>query len=213
MLRHTVHLAKRAGMRGGRDVLVAVDKHLIPRFDVGRMLFLVFAARKNGTNRFEAYATMQIVAGPINAVLDCEIHPRHGQRGFVCRFVHILDGYEIHPRLMLVDREFFAVDVMLALNGLDKRFLMPATKKPGIKRAVLEHHRGRRAVVSSYAMRTPWASRSRTGWSYRGSKSDPRWGTTSRKGGATRREQVTRRSWRCTWCLPPTLTLHACGAR
>ena len=49
---------------------------------------------------------------------------------------------------MLVDREF-AVDIMLALNGLGKKFLMPATKTPGIKKAILEHHRGRRAAVSA----------------------------------------------------------------
>ena len=54
---------------------------------------------------------------------------------------------------MLVDREFFAVDIMLALNGLGKKFLMPATKTPGIKKAILEHHRGRRAAVSAYVMR------------------------------------------------------------
>ncbi|MCG8531376.1 MAG: transposase [Desulfovibrionales bacterium] len=154
MLGHTVHLAKRAGMRGGGDVLVAIDKHLIPRFDVGSMLFLVFAARKGGTNRFEAYATMQVVAGPINAVLDCVKFTRGMDNvDFVRRFVHIMDRYKIRPRLLLVDREFFAVDVMQALNGLGKRFLMPATKTPGIKRAILEHHRGKRDAVSSYVMR------------------------------------------------------------
>ena len=63
MLGHTIHLAKRAGMRGGGDVLVATDKYLIPRFDVGNMLFLVFAAQKNDTNRSEAYTMMQAMAG------------------------------------------------------------------------------------------------------------------------------------------------------
>ena len=154
MLGHTVHLAKRAGMRGGGDVLVAIDKHLIPRFDAGSMLFLVFAARKNGTNRFEAYATMQVVAGPINAILDCVKFTRDMDNvDFVRRFVHILGRYRIRPRLLLVDREFFAVDVMLALSGLGKKFFMPAAKTPGIKRAILEHHRGRRAAVSTYVMR------------------------------------------------------------
>ena len=154
MLGHTVHLAKRAGMRGGQDVLVAIDKHLIPRFDAGSMPFPVFSARKNGTNGSGAYATMQVVAGPINAILDCVKFTRDMDNvDFVRRFVHILDGYGIRPRLMLVDREFFAVDVMLALNGLGKKFLMPATKTPGIKKAILEHHRGRRAAVSAYVMR------------------------------------------------------------
>jgi len=151
---HTVHLAKKAGMRGGGDVPVATDKHLIPRFDAGSMLFPVFAARKNGTNRFEACATMQVVAGPVNAVLDCIKFTRDMDNvDFVRRFVHILDRYGIRPRLMPVDREFFAVDIMLALNGLGRRFLMPATKTPGIKKAILEHHRGRRAAVSPYVMR------------------------------------------------------------
>lgn len=154
MLGRTVRLAKEAGMRGGGDVLVAIDKHLIPRFDAGSMLFLVFSARKNGTNRFEAYATMQVVAGPINAILDCAKFTRDMDNvDFVRRFVHILDRYKIRPRLMLVDREFFAVDIMLALNGLGKKFLMPAVKNDRIKRAILEHHAGKRAAVSSYVMR------------------------------------------------------------
>ncbi len=154
MLDHTVHLAKRAGMRGGGDVLVAVDKHLIPRFDIGNMISLIFSARKNGTNKFEAYATMQVVAGPVNAVLDCARVTRGTDNvDFVRRFVHILDRHKIRPRLMLVDREFFAVDVMLALNGMRRKFLMPAVKTAGIKRAVLEHHRGKREAVSAYVMK------------------------------------------------------------
>lgn len=155
MLDRTIHLARRAGMRArGRDVLVAIDKHLIPRFDAGGMMSLIFSARKNGTNKFEAYATMQVVAGPINAVLDCARVTRGTDNvDFVRRFGHILERYGIRPRLVLVDREFFAVDVMLALNGMRKRFLMPAVKTLGIKRAVLEHHSGARAAVSAYVMK------------------------------------------------------------
>ena len=114
----------------------------------------MFAARKNGTNRFEAYATMQVVAGPINAILDCVKFTRGMDNvDFVRRFVHILDRYGIRPRLLLVDREFFAVDIMLALDGLGKKFLMPAVKNKGIKKAILEHHCKKRAAVSSYVMR------------------------------------------------------------
>ena len=43
---------------------------------------------------------------------------------------------------MLVGREFFAAGETLALNAPDKRFLMPATKPPGIKKAAPEHRRG-----------------------------------------------------------------------
>ena len=33
--------------------MVAIDKHMIPRHDVGNMLHLVFSKRKGGTNKFE----------------------------------------------------------------------------------------------------------------------------------------------------------------
>ncbi len=151
---HTVRMAKRAGMRGGGDVPVAADKRLIPRFDMGSMISLIFSARKNGTDRFEAYAAMQAVAGPVNAVPDCARFARGTDNAdFMRRFVHILDRRKIRPRLVPVDREFFAVDVMPAPNGLRKRFLMPAVKTSGIKRAVPEHHRGKRAAVPQYAMK------------------------------------------------------------
>ena len=111
MLGHTVHLAKRAGMRGGQDVPVAIDKHPMPRFDAGGMPFLVFSARKNGTNRFEAYATMQVVAGPINAILDCVKFTRDMDNvDFVRRFVHILGCvrivYSCKPRRLIADWEW-----------------------------------------------------------------------------------------------------------
>ncbi len=151
---HAVHLAKKFGMRGGGDVPVAIDKRLIPRFDAGDMLSVIFSARKNGTNRFEAYAAMQVVAGPINAVPDCARFTRGMDNAdFMRRFVHILDRHKIRPRLIPADREFFAADVMPAPNNPRKKFLMPAVKTAGIKKAILEHHGGKRAAVSAYMMR------------------------------------------------------------
>ena len=52
---------------------------------------------------------MQVVAGPVNAVPDCVKFTRDmDSEDFVRRFVHILDRHKIRPRLLLVDREFFA---------------------------------------------------------------------------------------------------------
>lgn len=93
---------------------------------------------------------MQAAAGPINAVLDCARFTHDmDNMDFVRRFLHILDRYGIRPRLLLADREFFVVDIMLAPNGLNRRFLLPAAKTHGIKKAILEQggKLGRRHAV------------------------------------------------------------------
>lgn len=115
-------------------MLGAIDKQLISRFDAGCVMLLIFLARKKDTNRFEMYGTMQIVES-INSILYCAKRIRDtGNVDFVRRFVYILDRYGIRLRLMRVDREFVTTDVMQALNGLNKRFLMPAIRPSGSKR-------------------------------------------------------------------------------
>ena len=51
-------------MRGAGTCWVQ-QTSMMPQFGAGCM-FLIFAARNNGTNRFEACTTIQAVTGPIN---------------------------------------------------------------------------------------------------------------------------------------------------
>ncbi len=157
MLRRTVRIAGRGGEGGmarAGPMLVAIDKHLIPRHDRNNMLHLVYSKIKGGTNRFECYATMQAVAGSINAVLDCVPVTRDcSDVDFVRRFVNTLRKCRVKARLLLMDREFYSTDVMLALNESHSKFLMPAVKNAGIKRAVTDYHNGRIGAVSRYTMR------------------------------------------------------------
>ena len=154
MIRRTVRLAKRRGMGRTGNALVAIDKHLIGRFDRDNMGHLIYSAWKNGTNRFEAYATVQVVAEPVNAVLDC-VRVTRGSPDvdFVRKFVQILRDYGIRARLVLLDREFYSVDVMNALSASGSRYLMPAVKNGGIKRAIMEYHHGLRGAASRYVMK------------------------------------------------------------
>ena len=154
MVRRTVRLAKKRGMGRRGGVLVAIDKHLIGRFDRDNMEHLVYSARKNGTDRFEAYATMQVVAGRVNAVLDCARVVRGSfDVDFVRKFVQTLRDYRIRARLVLLDREFYSVDVMNALSASGNRYLMPAVKNAGVKRAIEECHHGLRNAASWYVMK------------------------------------------------------------
>lgn len=154
MIRRTVRLAKKRGMGRTGDALVAIDKHLIGRFDRDNMGHLIYSAWKNGTKRFEAYATLQVVAGPVNAVLDCARVTRDtSDVDFVREFVHTLRDCRIRARTILLDREFCSVDIMNALSASGNRYLMPAVKTGGIRKAIEEHHHGLRNAVSWYVMR------------------------------------------------------------
>ena len=62
-------LPGRAGT--GEEVLVAIDKYLIPRHSRDNMMHLARSKPKDGTSKLECYATMQVVAEPVAAVLEC----------------------------------------------------------------------------------------------------------------------------------------------
>ncbi len=61
MLRQTSRPAIKAIIHK-TDTRVAIDKHLIPRYDKGNLAYLIRSKSYKGTTKFEAYATMQIVA-------------------------------------------------------------------------------------------------------------------------------------------------------
>ena len=154
MMERTVRLAKKSGMGRTGNVLVAIDKHLIGRFDKDNMGRPIYSAWKNGTNKFEAYATVQVVAERVNAVLDCvRVTRGSSDVDFVRKFVRTLRDYKIRARLVLLDREFYSVDVMNALSASGNRYLMPAVKNRGIKTAIMEHHHGLRGAVSRHVMK------------------------------------------------------------
>ena len=53
---------------------------------------------------------------------------------------------------VLLDRWFFSAGVIQTLNLYGKAFIMPATKGPGIKKAIMEHANKKRPAVSEYIM-------------------------------------------------------------
>ena len=59
----------------------------------------------------------------------------------------------IKPGLMLLDREFYAVDVMQILNVAGITFLMPAVKSSGIKKAIIEYVQSQRGSISKYVLK------------------------------------------------------------
>ena len=93
---------------------------------------------------------MQCIA-PVSVQLGC--YPvSNGKQN--AKFVRKLlrDGAKnsIKVGLVLLDREFFSVGVIHQLKQKQLKFLMPAVKTPGIKKAILQHVDGNRKSVSEY---------------------------------------------------------------
>jgi IS4 transposase len=64
----------------------------------------------------------------------------------------LLEGLPRKPRLLLLDRGFYSVDVVSALKSTGLHFLMPAPRTLGIKRACEAFERGELPALSRYTM-------------------------------------------------------------
>ncbi|MCG8530438.1 MAG: transposase [Desulfovibrionales bacterium] len=155
MVSETARLAIREGVySGGRGATVGIDKHLIGRYDRNNMRHLAYSEPKNGTKRFEAYATMQIVGGPINATLrSARVTRGTDNVDFVREFMRVLDYYNLRTRLVLLDREFYAVDVTRAIAGSGRDFLMPAVRNARVKRLIEDFDSGTGGAVVEHTIR------------------------------------------------------------
>ena len=153
MLTRTARLAKNTcRYKGG--VLVAIDKHLIPRHDKDNMSHLIWSKPKGGTGRFECYATMHVVAEQVPAILECmQVTRSVDNADFVRKFMQKLRDYRIRARLLLMDREFYSTEIIRLVSEQRRKFLMPAVKNVGMKRAIREHHDKSRKAVSQYTLR------------------------------------------------------------
>ena len=101
------------------------------------------------TNTAEAYMTARTVGQEMQFHLACipvtraEFNPY-----FVRKTLDEMRILKIKPRLLLMDREFYAVDVMRVISGACHKFLMPAVSTTGIKKAIQEFTDGTRESVS-----------------------------------------------------------------
>jgi hypothetical protein len=135
-------------------VMAAIDKHDLPRYDKDvDKGFLRRGKRKDGTTRFETYATLQCVEEGRRAQIACQ------QTGLFAENADVVESLVTASRLegvrvflLLVDREFFSSRVMNRMYRLRQRFLMPCRLTSGVKRALEEYAQGKRGMISRYAL-------------------------------------------------------------
>ena len=146
-----------ANVRTIASVIVAIDKHLIPRCDKpADMRFNMTKGKsKSGTSTFETYITAMIVEGFLRFNLACNpVDREHFNDEFVRKIVQKCLKIGISVRMFLMDREFYSVAVMRTMRELGQNFIMPAIKNKGIKKAIKEYEKGKRGAVSEYTMKS-----------------------------------------------------------
>ena len=130
---------KAAGRFPKRPV-VAIDKHLIPRYDKKWENKLVRSRRKGSTNVFETYITAQCVnAGSrLNlAVLNMTQHSSNAV--FVRKIIEQVRHAGVKPSLFLLDREFYSTDVIRTLDSMGVWYIIPSINTGPVKK-ILAHH-------------------------------------------------------------------------
>ena len=142
-------VARDLGQMSGDGMVIAIDMHLIPRWDKKRDSDLTRSKRKNGTGTFERYATAQCVEGGPRLVLGA-MHM--GAFGFVPRSVRSLVEECRHAganvKAALLDREFFSADVFAVFDELGTGYIVPCKNTDPVVSALDDFAAGRRPAVS-----------------------------------------------------------------
>ncbi len=134
-------------------VTVAIDKHLIPRYDKLPNHSLIKSKSKNSTIHFESYCTMQCVEKRIRAQLGCyPLYDNKSNADFVRKLLSDGINNGIKIGLVLVDREFFTAGVISEIKQMKLKFLMPAKKTARVKDAIIEFVNGDRESISPYTI-------------------------------------------------------------
>ena len=130
-------------------ITIAIDKHLIPRYDRNPGEELLRSKRKKGTGKFEAYITAQCVdAGRRLTLAVYPIGQGHSTAEFVRKIMNACDRYGIRVRGFLMDREFFSVSVLGSVNENDKKYTVPCRNTHNVVMYLNEFDRGVRDAVS-----------------------------------------------------------------
>jgi len=131
-------------------VTVAIDKHLIPRYDKLPNHSLIKSKSKNSTTHFESYCTMQCVEKRIRAQLGCyPLYNNKSNADFVRKLLSDGINNGIKIGLVLLDREFFTSGIISVIKQKNLKFLMPAKRTPRIKKAIEEFVSGDRKSISN----------------------------------------------------------------
>ena len=150
---------KRLGKFPKKGLDIAIDMHLIPRYDRIPGEELTRAKYKNGTTYFERYMTVQCVNDSMRTVLAASYLKRlESVHDYVDVVLKIMAEMGIVMHLVLLDREFFSVDTINRLQENNIKFLMPCRNTGNVVAALREFAQGKRVKISGNVIENNWNS-------------------------------------------------------
>ena len=130
---------------------MALDFRTLPYYGAEQPA-LVSDSRLPGTRFGVRFAMLSVLeAGCTFALRVEQVTPFHPVVEVLER---MLDRVPLEPRLLLLDRGFYAVEVILALKSRGIHFLMPAPRTVPIKRLCGAFERGEIPAIMDYTVRS-----------------------------------------------------------
>lgn len=146
--RANVGLLEKLGFR--RRTLMALDFRTLPYYGTEQPS-LVSDSRLPGTKLGVRFAMLSVVETRRTLVLRVEqARPFDSKTEIVER---MLNPLSLRPKLLLMDRGFYAVGVILVLKSRRTHFLMPAPRTPVVKRLCGAFERGEIPAVVDHVVR------------------------------------------------------------
>lgn len=132
---------------------IAIDMHLIPRYDRIKGPELTRSKSKAGTGLFERYITAQCVDDNARLILGClPVYASESIPDMVRCILEMVHKTGCKIKLVLLDREFFSTGVIQEIIDMHVDYLMPCTNTTGVVGALNEFAAGRRQAVSEHIL-------------------------------------------------------------
>ena len=136
----------------GKYAAVAIDIHEIPYYGEVNNPFIMGCKHKNGTSYCYKYATIDIVEKNQRFTLKAiPLTPLSNDNATIVSDLLQHAMKCVHIKYVLLDRGFFSVDVIKALESLKLNYIMPAIKNDKIKQ-VLKNNSNKTSYFLKYTM-------------------------------------------------------------
>ena len=140
---------RRTGRISPDGMTIAIDAHLIPCYCKNHGIEQIRSRSKQGTDYFIRYVTAHCVDRGARVVLAAMHMPAlESMSDFVRKLVDLARQAGANVKMVLLDREFFATDVMRTLDGMGVGYLTPCRNTDTVVDALDEFAAGRRDAVS-----------------------------------------------------------------
>ena len=135
----------------GKRIDIAIDMHLIRRWDRKYGAELVRSKSKGKTGSFERYIAAQCLKPGIQMVLALLHMPALEDTAcYVRKTISMCRRTGAKIGTLMLDREFFSTDVIRVLGDLGVDYLIPCVNTAGVVKAIEEFSRGERLAVSVF---------------------------------------------------------------